>query len=96
LQTAARKTVEFSRGEVDTEHLLLALLDSEVVRTILGQFKVSVDDLRRQIEQEAPHGKTKMEEGGEIGVTRGSRARWGMPSRSRASLVIPMSGPSIS
>ncbi|WFU21185.1 ATP-dependent Clp protease ATP-binding subunit [Bradyrhizobium sp. CB1717] len=69
LQTAARKTVEFSRGEVDTEHLLLALLDSEVVRTILGQFKVSVDDLRRQIEQEAPRGKTKMEEGGEIGVT---------------------------
>jgi ATP-dependent Clp protease ATP-binding subunit ClpC len=69
LQTAARKTVEFSRGEVDTEHLLLALLDSEVLRTILGQFKVSVDDLRRQIEQEAPRGKTKMEEGGEIGVT---------------------------
>ena len=69
LQTAARKTVEFGRGEVDTEHLLLALLDSEVVRTILGQFKVSVDDLRRQIEQEAPRGKTKMEEGGEIGVT---------------------------
>jgi ATP-dependent Clp protease ATP-binding subunit ClpC len=69
LQTAARKTIEFRRGEVDTEHLLLALLDSEVVRTILGQFKVSVDDLRRQIEQEAPRGKTKMEEGGEIGVT---------------------------
>ncbi|MGY8635784.1 ATP-dependent Clp protease ATP-binding subunit [Bradyrhizobium sp. 14AA] len=69
LQMAARKTVEFSRGEVDTEHLLLALLDSEVVRTLLGQFKVSIDDLRRQIEQEAPRGKTKMEEGGEIGVT---------------------------
>ncbi|WP_442000606.1 ATP-dependent Clp protease ATP-binding subunit [Microvirga sp. 2TAF3] len=70
LQNAARWAVEMGRREVDTEHLLLALTESDVVRTILNQFKVSVDDLLRQIEQEAPRGDSKPEEaGGEIGVT---------------------------
>lgn len=31
----------------DTEHLLLALTSSDVIKTILEQFKVDVDDLRR-------------------------------------------------
>src|SRR5215213_1829797 len=52
LQQAARRTAESGRREVDTEHLLLALTESDVVRTILEQFKVSLDDLRRQVEQE--------------------------------------------
>ena len=52
LQQAARRTAESGRREVDTEHLLLALTESDVVRTILDQFKVSLDDLRRQVEQE--------------------------------------------
>ncbi len=54
-------------AEVDTEHLLLALADSDVVKTILGQFKIKVDDLKRQIESEAKRGDKPFE--GEIGVS---------------------------
>jgi ATP-dependent Clp protease ATP-binding subunit ClpC len=69
LQHAAQRAVEFGRREVDTEHLLLALTESDVVRTILEQFKVSVDDLRRQLEEDAPRGEREAAESGEIGVT---------------------------
>ncbi len=69
LQGAAREAAEAGRREVDTEHLLLALTESDVVRTILDQFKVSLDDLRRQVEQETPRGDAAPEEGGEIGVS---------------------------
>lgn len=68
LQQAARAASEFGRPEVDTEHLLLALTDSEVVRTILDHFKISADDLRAQIEREASRGEHQ-EEGAEIGVS---------------------------
>ncbi len=34
LQEAAKHAAEFGRSEVDTEHLLLALADSDVVKTI--------------------------------------------------------------
>ena len=67
LQEAARHAAEFGRAEVDTEHLLLALSDSDVVKTILGQFKIKVDDLKRQIESEAKRGEKPFE--GEIGVS---------------------------
>jgi hypothetical protein len=56
LAAAAQKAAELGRRQVDTEHLLPALTESEVVRTTLGQFKISVGDLRRQVEEEAPHG----------------------------------------
>jgi len=69
LQAAAQRAADFGRREVDTEHLLLALTESDVVRTILSQFKVSVDDLRNQIVQESPHGDAEPQEGGEIGVS---------------------------
>jgi ATP-dependent Clp protease ATP-binding subunit ClpC len=69
LQSAARRAGDFGRREVDTEHLLLALTESDVVRTILDQFKVSLDDLRNQIVQESPRGDFNPEEGGEIGVS---------------------------
>src|SRR5690606_11269110 len=67
LQEAAKHAAEFGRPEVDTEHLLLALSDSDVVKTILGQFKIKVDDLKRQIESEAKRGDKPFE--GEIGVS---------------------------
>ncbi|MBB5691758.1 ATP-dependent Clp protease ATP-binding subunit ClpC [Roseomonas alkaliterrae] len=57
LQEAARHASEMGRPEVDTEHLLLALTGSEVVKTVLGQFKISTDQLRTQIEQEAKRGE---------------------------------------
>ena len=101
LQAAARRTAESGRREVDTEHLLLALTESNVVRTILDQFKVSLDDLRRQVEQETTRegGRKRRrddedDEAAEVGV--GSRTRSPAPSRPRATLAIPMSGPSTS
>ncbi|VDB01886.1 Negative regulator of genetic competence ClpC/MecB [Klebsiella pneumoniae] len=66
LQEAAKHAAEFG-SEVDTEHLPLALADSDVVKTILGQFKIKVDDLKRQIESEAKRGDKPFE--GEIGVS---------------------------
>jgi ATP-dependent Clp protease ATP-binding subunit ClpC len=52
LQQAARTAQEWGRREVDTEHLLHALIGSDVVHTVLDQFKLSIDDLRQQIEAE--------------------------------------------
>ena len=69
LQAAARRAVEFGRREVDTEHLMMALLDSDVVRTVLQQFGVQPDEMRQHLETEAPRGDARDEEGGEIGVT---------------------------
>jgi ATP-dependent Clp protease ATP-binding subunit ClpC len=69
LQVAARRAADFGRREVDTEHLFLALTESGVVRTVLGQFNISVDELRRQVEQDAPRGDAKPDESAEIGVT---------------------------
>ena len=69
LQDAARTATEFGRREVDTEHLLLALTGSEVVTTILDQFKVSAADLRQQLEDAAPRGKAEdVSETTQIGV----------------------------
>ncbi|MBX3492643.1 MAG: ATP-dependent Clp protease ATP-binding subunit [Parvibaculum sp.] len=67
LQEAARHTAEMGRAEVDTEHLLLALTGSDVVRNVLDQFKISVDQLKAQIEAEATRGEKPHE--GEIGVS---------------------------
>ena len=67
LQEAARHAAEMGRAEVDTEHLLLALTGSDVVRTVLDQFKVSVDQLKAQIETEAKRGDKPHE--GEVGVS---------------------------
>lgn len=67
LQEATQKAQEFGRTEVDTEHLLFALTGSDVVRTLLDQFKVDTDDLRRQIEQDAKRGE--VEQDTEIGVS---------------------------
>src|SRR5690242_16220289 len=40
IQQAAETAVTFGRREVDTEHLLYALMDSEIVQEILKQFKL--------------------------------------------------------
>ena len=67
LQEAATKAGELGRSEVDTEHLLFALCHSDVVKTLLDQVKIDADELRRQIDKEAPRGETETE--GEIGVS---------------------------
>ena len=47
LQAAAEKALEYGKNEVDTEHLLLALIDNDVVQEILREFKLS----RRRAEE---------------------------------------------
>ncbi len=70
LQSATQRAAQLDRHEVDTEHLLYALTGSDVVRTILDQFKVSVDELRAQLEKEMPHGDAEHHEDvTEIGVS---------------------------
>ncbi len=56
LQKAAQRAVAFGKREVDTEHLLDALMDSDVVEAILKQVKVSPDEVRNQIESDAERG----------------------------------------
>ena len=71
LQGAARRATDLGRREVDTEHLLYALADSDVVRSILDQFKLSTEDLRRQLDQEAEGspGGTPDDDEEQIGVS---------------------------
>jgi len=69
LQTAAQKAVEYGHLHVDTEHILYALLDGQVVGRILKQFKISTDDLRGYIEHNAPRGDRSDDDEAELTVT---------------------------
>ena len=68
LQAAARQTQERGRREVDTEHLLHALADADVVQAVLEQVRVEPADLKRHIDEVAPRGEAEEVEGGEVGV----------------------------
>ncbi|MGB9856547.1 MAG: AAA family ATPase [Dictyoglomaceae bacterium] len=59
LQKAGRKAIEFGKSEVDTEHLLYALTDNEIVQEILRQFNITPQDLKGYIEYNAPKGTFK-------------------------------------
>jgi ATP-dependent Clp protease ATP-binding subunit ClpC len=63
LQKAAERALEFGKDEVDTEHLLLALSENSVVQEILSEFKLSADDLKASIQQDAPRGDRHDAEG---------------------------------
>lgn len=67
LQEAARIATEFDRPEVDTEHLLMALTSSEIIKTLLGQFKINEDDLRLYVENNAKRGESGKHR--EVGVS---------------------------
>ncbi|NKJ49264.1 Clp protease ClpC [Burkholderia sp. SG-MS1] len=71
LQAAAQKAAEFGKNEVDTEHLLLALADNNVVEEILREFKLDAAEIKRSVEQDAPRGTRSSEndEGRQIGVS---------------------------
>ena len=62
LQRGAHRAVERGKKDVDTEHLLLALLDDGVVNELLRDFKLSPDDIRRETEENAPRGNFKPDE----------------------------------
>jgi ATP-dependent Clp protease ATP-binding subunit ClpC len=75
LQQAAEKAVEFGKKDVDTEHLLLALTESPVVQEILREFKLSPDELRKSIEENAPRGTRKVEGDKQVHVGVSPRAK---------------------
>jgi ATP-dependent Clp protease ATP-binding subunit ClpC len=57
IQDAAQLSLKFNRSEVDTEHLLYAISDSEVIKEIFKQFKIIPDDLKNYIEVNTPKGE---------------------------------------
>jgi ATP-dependent Clp protease ATP-binding subunit ClpC len=71
IQEAAETAVKFGRREVDTEHLLYALADNDVVQEIFKQFKLKSEDIKNYIDANAPKGdqKTKDEEKVEVTVS---------------------------
>jgi ATP-dependent Clp protease ATP-binding subunit ClpC len=75
LQRAAEKAVEYGKKDVDTEHLLLALTEDAVVQELLREFKLSPEDIRRDIEENAPRGKRKPDGEGPVQVGVSPRAK---------------------
>jgi ATP-dependent Clp protease ATP-binding subunit ClpC len=69
LQKAAEKAAEYGKRDVDTEHLLHAIADNDVVTAILHEFKLSPDELKRQIDENAPHGSEKLGADTQMGVS---------------------------
>lgn len=59
IQQAGSVAHEFGRNEVDTEHLLYALADSDVVGEILKQYKLKPADVKGYIDANAPKGNAK-------------------------------------
>ncbi|MEA2554469.1 MAG: ATP-dependent Clp protease ATP-binding subunit ClpC [Fimbriimonadaceae bacterium] len=68
LQSAAQTAHEWGRREIDTEHLLFALAESDVAEAILKKFKINPTDLRQQIEREAEK-SPPADSSGEMGVS---------------------------
>ncbi|MGU7775546.1 AAA family ATPase [Burkholderia sp. MR1-5-21] len=56
LQRAAEKAHELRRTELDTEHLLYVLADTDVCAALLKELKLSPDDITRYIDEHAHTG----------------------------------------
>lgn len=68
IQRAAEVAVEkFGRQEVDTEHLLYALLESDVVKAVLKEFSLNESDIQGFIEYNAP--KQNYKNAKELGIS---------------------------
>ena len=68
IQEAGSVAHKFGRREVDTEHLLYALADNDVVVEILNQYKLKPGDIKGYIDANAPKGKQTTTED-EMGVS---------------------------
>lgn len=68
IQKAGTIAHDFGRKEVDTEHLLYALADNDVIVEILKQYKLKPDDIRGYIDKNAPKGEKSTTED-EMGVS---------------------------
>ncbi len=69
LQKAAAKAVALGRQAMDTEHLLYALTDSDVVNEIFKQFGIAAKEVKDYIDKNAPTGEEQMDENAEITVS---------------------------
>ena len=68
IQKAGSVAYDFARKEVDTEHLLYALADNDVVAEILKQYKLKPGDIKGYIDKNAPRGEKSSTED-EMGVS---------------------------
>ena len=68
IQEAGSVAHKFGRREVDTEHLLYALADNDVIAEILKQYKLKPSDIKGYIDANAPKGKQTTTED-EMGVS---------------------------
>lgn len=59
IENSGQKAVEMGRDIVDTEHLLFAIADSDVVQEIFNQFKIKPEDIKGYIDYNAPKGTVK-------------------------------------
>ncbi|GGC47910.1 chaperone protein ClpB [Paraburkholderia caffeinilytica] len=57
LQRAAEKAHELGRNELDTEHLLYVLADTDVCAALLKELKLSPQDIKGYIDQHAQKGR---------------------------------------
>ncbi|WP_423815588.1 AAA family ATPase [Pseudomonas putida] len=60
LQRAAEKAHELNRSEVDSEHLLYMLADTDVGMALLKELKLSADDIKGYIDQHAQKGSEEV------------------------------------
>lgn len=58
IQQSGQTAVNFGRDQVDTEHLLYALTQSDVVSEVLRQFKIKPQELRSHIDEVSPKGES--------------------------------------
>ncbi|MDB5225276.1 MAG: ATPase with chaperone, ATP-binding subunit [Candidatus Adlerbacteria bacterium] len=63
LGEAAQAALKFKRNEIDTEHLLYALAESDVVKEIFKGFKIDPTEIKRYIDDHAPKGASKQAKG---------------------------------
>ncbi|MDB5165834.1 MAG: ATPase with chaperone, ATP-binding subunit [Candidatus Saccharibacteria bacterium] len=75
IQQAAETAVRFGRREVDTEHLLYALADSDVVQEIFKQFKLKSEDIKGYIEANSPKDSSKTLDEEKVEVTVSPRVK---------------------
>lgn len=61
IQHAAEIAVANRSSEVDTAHLLLSLIDDDSVQSLLGRFRISLDDLRTRLNELIPKGRQEID-----------------------------------
>ena len=92
LQRAAQTALEWGSLDLDSDHLLYAALQDDVVRHVLRQVDADPDAIAAQIEEEAEQAASARTSRRRCRPTR--RPRCSPPTRSRASSARRTSGPS--